>query len=321
MPRTARLDLPDLLQHVIVRGVNRCDIFVDDRDRRRFLERLSMLLVETHTECLAWALIPNHFHLLLRPRQATLAHFMRRLLTGYAIYFNHRHNRSGHLFQNRYKSIVCEEDVYLLELVRYIHLNPLRAGLVADLKALEEYPWSGHAVLLGCATLVGQEVDEVLKLFATGKTAARRAYGDFVADGVAMGRCEKLVGRRDESVERDGGAGRDPRILGGEAFCEALQGDVALAQRLDRRLAAEEVVRRVCDHYGIAPEELGKKTKTSKVAEVRSVICYLAVQELGHNGVEIGKAVGLRRAAVSRAAVRGGALVAGDQDLFKLVNK
>jgi putative transposase len=109
MPRSARLDLPDLLQHVIVRGVDRCDIFRDDNDRGRFLQSFSKLLVQTGIECFAWSLMSNHFHLLLRPSQTSLALFMRRLLTGYAIYFNLRHKRSGHLFQNRYKSIVCEE--------------------------------------------------------------------------------------------------------------------------------------------------------------------------------------------------------------------
>src|SRR5512133_41967 len=135
MPRTARLDLPDLLQHVIVRGVDRCDIFRDDQDRRRFLNSFSKLLVQAGTECLAWSLMTNHFHLLLRPRGTRLAPFMRRLLTGYAIYYNLRHKRSGHLFQNRYKSIVCEEGTYLLELVRYIHLNPLRARIVEDISS------------------------------------------------------------------------------------------------------------------------------------------------------------------------------------------
>jgi putative transposase len=177
MPRSARLDFPDLLQHVIVRGVNRSDIFVDDDDRRRFLKRLSALLIETGTECFAWSLMTNHVHLLLRPRKTSLARLMRRLLTGYAISYNHRHQRSGHLFQNRYKSIVCDEDAYLLELLRYIHLNPLRAGLVSNMEELDRYPWAGHAVLMGKSALVGQLVEEVLLLFAQkvehGRSAGR----------------------------------------------------------------------------------------------------------------------------------------------------
>src|SRR5512146_2064848 len=116
MPRSGRIDIPGLLHHVIVRGIERSDIFLDDDDRRSFLERFSKLLIATETDCLAWALMTNHFHLLLRPWSAKLCHFMRRLLTGYAAVFNLRHHRSGHLFQNRYKSAVCDEDSYLLEL-------------------------------------------------------------------------------------------------------------------------------------------------------------------------------------------------------------
>lgn len=101
---------------------------------------------------------------------------MRRLLTGYAVYFNRKYRRSGHLFQNRYKSILCEEEPYLLELVRYIHLNPLRAGLVSDLDKLDRYPWSGHAVLLGHRNLEGQEIGEVMASFGKSRTHALQGY-------------------------------------------------------------------------------------------------------------------------------------------------
>jgi len=149
MPRQARLDAPGLLQHIMARGIERREIFKDDQDRQSFLERLAVILEETQTQCYAWALIPNHFHLLLRTSLTPLSKVMRRLMTGYAVTFNKRHKRSGHLFQNRYKSIVCEEDPYLLELIRYIHLNPLRTGLVKDLKELDKYPWTGHSAILG----------------------------------------------------------------------------------------------------------------------------------------------------------------------------
>jgi len=149
MPRLARLDTPGLLQHVMARGIEGREIFKDDKDRKSFLERLSLILEETQTQCYAWALITNHFHLLLRTGPTPISNVMRRLMTGYAVTFNKRHKRIGHLFQNRYKSVVCEEDPYLLELIRYIHLNPLRASLVKDLKELDKYPWTGHSAILG----------------------------------------------------------------------------------------------------------------------------------------------------------------------------
>ena len=126
MPRKSRIDAAGALHHIICRGIEQTDIFVDDFDRDNFVERLGKILSETNTPCFAWALLPNHFHLLLRTGEVPLSTIMRRLLTGYAVSFNRRHRRHGHLFQNRYKSILCQDDPYLLELVRYIHLNPLR---------------------------------------------------------------------------------------------------------------------------------------------------------------------------------------------------
>ncbi len=121
---------------MIVRGIERRKIFEDDTDRINFLDRLGKVLSETHTKCFAWSLIPNHFHLLLRTGACPLSTVMRRLLTGHAMNFNRRHGRSGRLLENRYTSILCQEDIYLLELVRYIHLNPIRTGLVSDLKLM-----------------------------------------------------------------------------------------------------------------------------------------------------------------------------------------
>ena len=118
MPRQARIDAPGALHHIIIRGIEKRSIFRDDQDRDNFLERLGRILSETSTPCYAWALMHNHIHLLLRTGRAPIATVMRRLLTGYAQQFNRRHNRHGQLFQNRYKSILCEEDPFLLELVQ-----------------------------------------------------------------------------------------------------------------------------------------------------------------------------------------------------------
>jgi REP element-mobilizing transposase RayT len=230
MPRQPRLDVPGLLQHVMARGIERRKIFWDDKDRSSFLERLAVILEETQTQCYAWALIPNHFHLLLRTSLTPLSKVMRRLMTGYAVTFNKRHKRSGHLFQNRYKSVVCEEDQYLLELIRYIHLNPLRAGLVKDLKELDKYPWTGHSAIMGkkknplvpcpssknrftqlnCSEgapkgiqlgpekpekyLAEKTIEDVLLHFGDKLREARRRYRQFVKQGVDQGSRPELQG-------------------------------------------------------------------------------------------------------------------------------
>jgi len=116
MPRQARIDAPGALHHIVIRGIERRRIFADDTDREDFIERMSALLLETRTRCYAWALMTNHVHLLLRTGNVPIASIMRRLLTGYAVRFNRRHRRYGHLFQNRYKSVLCEEDPYLKQL-------------------------------------------------------------------------------------------------------------------------------------------------------------------------------------------------------------
>ena len=140
MPRLARLDAPGVLHHVMGRGIEKNNIFLNKKDRNDFINRLSVLVNEDTIEIYAWALMTNHFHILLNTKNRPLSSSMRKILTGYVVNFNRRHKRYGHLFQNLYKSIVCQEDAYLMELVRYIHLNLLRGGVVKDLNGLNDSP-------------------------------------------------------------------------------------------------------------------------------------------------------------------------------------
>ncbi len=167
MPRKARKDPPGALHHIICRGIERRNIFRDNADRNSFIERFGRVILETQTPCFTWALISNHFHLLLKTGNVPITMVMRKLLTGYAVSFNRLHRRVGHLFQSRYKSILCQEDSYLLELVRYIHLNPLRARLVSSMKELDHYMYCGHSILVGKRKNDGQNTNYVLELFGS----------------------------------------------------------------------------------------------------------------------------------------------------------
>jgi REP element-mobilizing transposase RayT len=319
MPRKARLDIPGILQHVIVRGVEKRDIFVDDRDRDSFLRNFSELLEETGTDCLAWVLIPNHVHLLLRPNRRKLAFLMRRLLTRHAITFNLRHQRSGHLFQNRYKSIVCEEDLYLLELVRYIHLNPIRAGLLKEMNELDDYAWSGHSVLMGNRKLSGQKTHEVLAYFGKPLKEARCLYRKFVMDGISQGRREELVGgglrRSMELAGLPGEQAYDERVLGSGGFVEQLRQEKELSDRLPVLMAPHELVKRIAHFFGIEPEVLKQRNRSKPFTDVRGIISYFAVREMGHNGEEVGRLLNISRSAVSLAAGRGEDLIKNDESL------
>jgi hypothetical protein len=133
-------------------------------------------------------------HLLLRTGAVPVATVMRRLLTGYAQQFNRRYKRHGQLFQNRYKSILCEEDPYLLELVRYIHLNPIRVGLIKDLRQLRSYRYSGHAVLMGTLKHDWLDKDYVLRFFRITDREARKGYYSFVVKGIKQGRRPEIAG-------------------------------------------------------------------------------------------------------------------------------
>jgi putative transposase len=149
MPRQARLDTPGALHHILARRINRSAIFKDDQDRSRFLTRLGQNILETQSSLYAWVLMETQVHLLVRSGQQGISTLMRKVLTWYAQYYNRCHQRTGHLFENCYKSILCEEEIYLLALVRYIHLNPIRATLVKTMGELDRYPWSGHHMVIG----------------------------------------------------------------------------------------------------------------------------------------------------------------------------
>jgi len=309
MPRSSRIDIPGLLQHVIVRGIERRDIFLDDSDRALFVDRLSKILIDTGTGCLAWALMSNHFHLLLRPQATRLSVFMRRLLTGYAVVFNLRHHRNGHLFQNRYKSIVCEEDSYLLELVRYIHLNPLRAGLVESLDALDAYPWSGHAVIMGKSTMAGQKDEDVLLLFNQGKRSARRKYRTFVEEGICLGRRDELVGgglRRSRKLSgSEEHEAYDERILGSGIFVEELQRKTQPTGPEPGNVCLDQIIRGIADIFSITPAALQQGSKRKVFSDARSALCYIAVARMGLSGASLARALHISRSGVSQATRRG----------------
>jgi len=220
--------------------------------------------------------------------------------------------------------MVCDEDAYLLELVRYIHLNPLRAGLVSNLDALNRYDWSGHAVIMGKSVLEGQVTDEVLVHFAKGKRESRRQYLHFVADGVVLGKREDLGGGRKKPVSPPtelGDVSFDARILGGGDFVDKLRLRGDLKTKLPSSLQISDIVFRVCQHFGVDQQELRLNTRAMRIADARAVICYLAVRQTDHNGVEVGSQVNLGRAGVSAAASRGGQMVKNNPALLTLVDK
>jgi len=322
MPRAARLDAPGVVHHIIVRGIEGRDIFRDDLDRERFLSRLEMLLPATQVTCYAWAFLPNHAHFLFRSGAVPIATLMRRLLTGYAVDFNRRHRRRGYLFQNRYKSILCQEDPYFQELVRYIHLNPLRAGLVRTLAELNHFPYCGHSAVMGRKSRPWQDVMYVLLSF--GRTAARgrRAYVAYMAAGTGQGRREELVGGglvrsvggwEEVRKLRSGVRAHqksDERILGDTEFVQEIL--AAAEERLTRRAAArrrrntlERITERAAEQYQMTAAEILQPSRQRRRVHARSLFCFWAAQELEVSLTELARRLGISTPAVSRAVRRG----------------
>lgn len=324
MPRTARIDIPGLLQHVIVRGIERRDIFLDDTDKAFFLERLSDLLAKTETDCLAWALMPNHLHLLLRPRKNRLSTLMRRLLTGYAVVFNLRHKRKGHLFQNRYKSIVCQAEPYLLELVRYIHLNPLRAGLVDSLDMLDSYKWCGHAVVMGNGEYAGQSVEEVLLMFDRRLAIARGRYRQFVAEGIPLGTRNELVGGGVRSSLQltgpEGEEASDGRILGNGEFVVRLRQETDSAESAPATISFEELIVRVSRVLAVEPTALRQGGRSKGLSDARGVLSYIAVRKMGLTGAFVARMLHLTRSGVLVAVRRGEIIYSENQELRDMLS-
>ena len=326
MPRQPRLDIPGLLHHVIVRGIERGIIFYDDTDRRSFLDRFSNLLSATGTECLAWALLPNHFHLLLRPQKTSLSHLMRRLLTGYAVTFNCRHKRSGHLFQNRYKSIICEENVYLLELIRYIHLNPLRANLVPDMETLDNYSWCGHAELMGKHSGIGLSSDAVLGIFDEKLISARRTYHKFLADGLKMNEPPELTGgglRRSQTLTATGEKllDFDDRILGSGKFVTSLRQKGVLEPDEITRITLIELQQVIEAFYQLGNQEMFNRGRKNNVAQARTLFCYCGVRLLHNSGAEVGRHLKIGSSSVSRSVRKGEKMINENDKIKEWVEK
>ena len=318
MPRSARLDQPGALHHVIARGIERRDIFVDDADRADLVERLGRL-ADTHAlDVYAWALMPNHIHLLVRTRAQRLSSSMRSLLGGYATMFNRRHGRVGHLFQNRYKSILCDEEAYFHTLLRYIHLNPIKGAIVATVADLDDYPWTGHAAIVRRCCRPWQDVDFVLASFAGTPSQAIRRYRTSLSESL----------RSDGSMDLDGGGlvrsaaglrivpvlqrGRerfrsDERILGRTEFTITIQRELEAIERRPEHgpLTIDLLIDRVATALGVSAAVLMANGRSPVQTKAREAVAFLWTSGLGRTGLSAANRLGITPSAVYAAANRG----------------
>jgi len=322
MPRGARLDTPGTLHHVMVRGIEGKNIVTDDEDRGFFVSRIGTVSVATGTKIYAWALMSNHAHILLRSGASGLSTFMSKLLTGYAFFYNRRYQRHGYVFQNRYKSIVCEEETYFLRLVSYIHLNPLRAGLVRSVEELERYRWSGHAAVMKRIRYEWQDRDYLLGHFGTREASAMKSYQDFVASASMLGRQPELTGgglirsiggwSEVKSLRKRGlKQFSDERILGGSEFVREILDEVQgkVKERLPAVSIEAEALKRLqkaCEEAGVKVSELQGGSRIRICSELRKRLALEYVGDLGMSFAGSARLLGISAAAVNKILLSAG---------------
>ena len=296
-------------------------MFRNNKDCLEFIQRLSTGLLKKEILCYAWVLMSNHVHLLLSPTRETISNLLGSVLTSYAIYFNRRYQRSGYLYQNRYKSILCQKEKYLYELIRYIHLNPLRAGIVKNMEELNQYRWSGHRYLVENIKIKWQDKVEVLRRFGRTRKEAIREYQNFVYAGVKEGNKSELEGG---GLKRSAGSWQeikkmkkekdywisDERILGEGEFVEkALSiGEEAISKQVKLKKQGwdlEQLASKICQEMGVEERKIRQRCRQPKDVCAKRLFAYYAYKELGVKRQLIAEYLGVSGSAVSQAVNQG----------------
>jgi len=304
MGRPLRIEYLGAWYHVTSRGNEQKEVFKSRADREKFLCYLESATVRYGAFIHAYCLMGNHYHLLLETPSGNLAQIMRHINGAYTNYFNAKRKRAGHLFQGRYKAILVDADEYAGELSRYIHLNPVRAGL-ANLP--EAYPWTSYLNYIGKKKAPGwQTTDWLLRYFGRAPAEAQRKYRAFV---------EAKIGAAEENPLKEALAST---ILGGPDFIEEIKGKYLVGRKRNRDVPAVAALIRQ------APQKIAERVRLEfqdKPGHARKVAIYLSHRFSGLSLKEIGKHFGIRESAVSQASRRFESTLSENARLRKKVKK
>ncbi len=300
MARKPRIDAPGIIHHVMLRGNGGQAIFQDDADRRAFLDLATDGVERFHHAVVAYCLMGNHVHLVVRSGQVSISRVIQNLAFRYARHSHRRRQQSGHLFQGRFRSLVVDIDRYLLELVRYVHLNPVRAGLVAE---PESWPWSSHRGYVGRDDERLVDTDFVLAMFAPSLRLARRRYASFVREGI------------DEPYREEfhRGAG-DTRVMGDEEFARRFV-EECIPASARRPASLDEVVACVCAHLGVEARELASPSQIRTLTLARALIAMFAQDLRAAPLTGVSRVFGRDATTLSAAVCRLRQRIRNDQEL------
>ncbi len=305
MARTLRIEFPGAFYHVTSRGNERKAVFKSLRDREKFLSYLESSTERYGAVIHVYCLLDNHYHLLLETPLGNLSKIMQHINGAYTTYFNTKRERSGHLFQGRYKAILVDADEYAKELSRYIHLNPVRAAIV---KTPEEYKWSScRYYTVRRKAPVWLQRDFILNYFDTGPTAAMKMYRDFVHTLVDQ-EYESPLTKLPHSV-----------ILGGREFVDQIKDRFLRGKQPDREPPA---LREITDRPGMdGIEQVVDSVFQSDKKPARQVKLFLCHRYSGKKLQEIGNRFGVSESAVTQASRRIGVKQKNDKKLGKIILK
>lgn len=289
MARRPRIHFPGAFYHVIARGNRKQGIFRDEKDIKQFLTYLSRCKHRFAFRLYAYVLMHNHLHFLIEVGEVPLSRIMQSLLFAYASYFNRRYGEVGHLFQGRYKAILCDKDAYLLELIRYIHLNPVRARVA---KSPEDYAWSSHRSYLGKGERHLIDEGFVLDQFGASRSLARRRYRQFV--------WERISGEREEKYYRV----KDQRYLGGDEFINRIEMEKEGLMDGVYDITLEAISDEASRVMGIRKEKLYSLTRDREGAYGRGIVAYLARVISDYSVKEIGEHFRRSPVAMSEAIMK-----------------
>jgi REP-associated tyrosine transposase len=263
MARKPRIHFPGALYHVMLRGNGGMDIFGDDQDRCRFVLLLQEGIERFGYRVFAYCLMDNHVHLAIQVGELPLSRAMQNLSFRFTRWINWRTKRTGHLFQGRYKAILVEEGEYLLQLVAYLHLNPVRAGMVA---APLDYQWSSHRAYMGSESIPWLDSDAVLSRLAKNRAAARKSFAAFVTAQARLGHRKEFHGVGSE----------DPRIFGEDHFLN----DV-LRQAEEQPLVLpdlEACIRLVVEYFACDRETLRHPGRKQRESRIRAFLAWAVLE-------------------------------------------
>lgn len=287
MARKPRIEFDGALYHVISRGNQKQNLFHSQEDYSRYLELLARYKDKYSFFLYAYALMSNHVHLLIETRHVALSKILQGIQQSYTIHFNRKYHTVGHLFQGRYKAILCDKDAYLLSLVKYIHLNPVRAKASVT---PEKYPWSSHRIYMRSpADPSLLDAGFVLGIFSQTRAHALRQYKAFMHDGIAVDK---------EEIYRT----VDQRLLGDEDFVERVKGRFASTirgTRRSRQYPLADISKRVESHSGVSLAAMQSKSKSKDVSLGRKIFCH-AAKAFSYRNHEIAGFLGKDPASVTR---------------------